>query len=470
MPAQPTTPHLDRPTASARGRRPRPEALPPWGWLEWVVLAQTAFPALMFIPGTTRIRVVTRVASFALSLLAWGSVVLLGRPRVGRRFPAAPWLAACAAWLVVSILHPTTNSLVSGTAQAALDIAVLAPAFWVGTADVSPGRLKRLMGLLFACNVASVLLGLGQFYRPEVFNPPVVPILQLKPDIESSLSIQTADGRTVLRPCGLTDTPGGASTGGALVALVGLCWALRPSAAWKRLAAFGLAVAGVAVIYLSQVRAHMVMLGVCLGVMIALFARRGDYRRAALLLAGSAAAFGLGLLWVLRHGGAAVVERFLSLIHERPDQLYYNNRGIFLRATLQEEIWKYPLGAGLGRWGMTNAYFGDQTPSADRYSLWSEIQWTSWIYDGGIPLLVAYTVAIALAIAAAARVARRSADPEVGFWAVPICALGLSTLALCFSGHPFVSGAGVQFWALLAALYAADQRAQRERGRLLGRG
>ena len=47
--------------------------------------------------------------------------------------------------------------------------------------------------------------------------------------------VTTADGRKFLRPCGLTDTPGGASGAGSTAAVLGLCLALRP---------IGLAVAG----------------------------------------------------------------------------------------------------------------------------------------------------------------------------------------------------------------------------------
>ena len=40
-------------------------------------------------------------------------------------------------------------------------------------------------------------------------------------------------------------------------------------------------------------------------------------------------------------------------------QSYQENRGIFLTYTLQELLYEYPFGAGIGRWGMMSAYFGE---------------------------------------------------------------------------------------------------------------
>jgi hypothetical protein len=329
------------------------------------------------------------------------------------------------------------------------------------------------MALLFACNAASALMGVAQFYRPGTFNPPVIQVLTWDrgQGIEQGLSIETADGRRVLRPCGLTDSPGGACTGGALACLVGLCWSVRPMAAWKRLGSLGLALVGVAVIYLSQVRSVMVMLVVSMMAMTALLAWRGEVRRAGLIAAGGALALVAGLAWVLRAGGAGVAARFLDLAKMRPDQAYAGSRGAFLQATFGRDLFEYPLGAGLGRWGQAFAYYGDHTPSPDRGMLWAELQWTGWLFDGGVPLMALYAAALAAAVWDAAAICRASRDEEVGFWAAPICALGLSYIALCFnSSAVFIGPAGVQFWALFAALHAAAERARlRARAEALAR-
>ena len=99
--------------------------------------------------------------------------------------------------------------------------------------------------------------------------------------------------------------------------------------------------------------------------------------------------------------------------------------------------------------------------------LWAELQWTAWLYDGGLPLMVLYTGALIAVIADTVSIARNCQDEEVRFWAVPICGLGLSYVAVCFNAIPFIGPGGIQFWVLFAALHAAAERtrtrAKRER-------
>ena len=52
-------------------------------------------------------------------------------------------------------------------------------------------------------------------------------------------------------------------------------------------------------------------------------------------------------------------------------------------------LFEHPLGAGLGRWGMMRIYFGDEN-NVDSPAIWSEVQFSSWILDGGIVLLVVF--------------------------------------------------------------------------------
>ena len=439
----------------ARARR-----LPGWGWLEWGVVAQTAMPALMFVPGLGGARTLTRVAAFGIALAAWGATVLGGRRSTGRAFPPAIWLAGCAGWIGVMVVHPNTNSLLSGGAAAMLNLAILSPAFWGGPAVRDSRQLGRLMAILLACNAASTVVGIGQYYQPERFRPPSIPLLSIKEGVEEQLSFTTADGRRVLRLCGLTDTPGAAGAAGSIACLVGLCWALRPVAAWKRIACLGLSLAGAAVVYLGQARLPLATLAIGLMGLVGLLAYRGDRRRAGLLAVAATAVLGLGLLWVFRSAGEGAVERFRTLLDERPGELIYANRGHFLEDLLRNKIWEYPLGAGLGRWGMVYLYFGDRAGGAARGELYAEVQWTAWVLDGGIPLMVGYGVAVVLALANSARVARTCPDESVGFWAAAVCALGLNVLAATFGSMPFIGPDGVQFWALMAAVHAADRRAR----------
>ena len=71
---------LNPPPGQFRPAQPRPRMaaarkvaakLPPWGWLEWFVVLQTFIPAILFVPGMSRLRVFTRVAAYAIALVAW---------------------------------------------------------------------------------------------------------------------------------------------------------------------------------------------------------------------------------------------------------------------------------------------------------------------------------------------------------------------------------------------------------------
>jgi hypothetical protein len=99
-------------------------------------------------------------------------------------------------------------------------------------------------------------------------------------------------------------------------------------------------------------------------------------------------------------------------------------------------------------------YFGDPNLYGSD-PVWVEIQWTAWAVDGGIPLAVAYIVALGLAIASTAKVALRSEDSWLAGWAALILAYDGSVVALTFSYSPFIGQAGLEFWLLNAAIYTA---------------
>src|ERR1700761_960533 len=85
--------------------KPAPEGpsraapMPRWGWLEWFMVAQTALPALMFIPGMSLVRTPSRIAAFSIAFVAWGAIYARGpRSRPGRDFPATLWLVGVVGW------------------------------------------------------------------------------------------------------------------------------------------------------------------------------------------------------------------------------------------------------------------------------------------------------------------------------------------------------------------------------------
>jgi hypothetical protein len=400
------------------------------------------------------------VSAFGISLMAWVALSLWGQPAVGRKFPAQAWLFASGVWLALEIFHPTTNTLLAGLAGCLLNVAILLPAYWATSGVITAQRVGRVMLLLFLTNAAGALLGIAQFYQPDRFNPPVIPLLEMNPQNKHDMSFVTADGRRVLRPCGLTDTPGGAGASGAIAALVGLAWALSPMPWWKRLIGFGLTTVGIASILLGQARVVLVGQIISYAVLGALLVLQKDYRRLSLMGVAGALIVVLAVAWVVREGGEGVMKRYYSLIEDKPAEVYGQSRGGFLRHTFEEVMWTWPLGGGLGRWGMVNYYFGDKSVPYDRGgSYWVEIQWTGWAIDGGIPLMIMYPMAILMAMLSMLKIALRSRDRELAFWAAVLCALGLNTVAGGFVGCPFISPLGMQFWVLTAMVHAAGERA-----------
>jgi hypothetical protein len=160
---------------------------------------------------------------------------------------------------------------------------------------------------------------------------------------------------------------------------------------------------------------------------------------------------------VIEFGGASVASRVLSLVDTPVGELYYRNRGRFLEYTVRELVPEYPLGAGLGRWGMTNSYFGDNS-DPDRAAIWVEIQWTGWLLDGGIPLIVAYLAVLGLTFRYAWRLAwvgGSAGRDEIWFWSALVVGYNVGALALTFSYPVFMSQQGLELWLLNGALFAA---------------
>ncbi len=454
--------------ALAASRRPSPARSPrparvPWGWLEWLLIAQTVLPALLFVPGITPVRSLIRVAVFGLAMVAWATIVLRGRSRPGAgTFTALIWLKACAGWLLLSILHWNTNSIQAGLAQAIVYIAVFSPAFWAHSELASPRQVGRLMMIMLACNGLSALVGLGQVFRPGTFNPPVIVGVKgegIDEDSISAMSMTYEDehGNKIIRPCGLSDQSGAASACGATTALIGLAFVLRPIGAVRRLASLALAFAGMAVIYYSQARVILLMLVICLAVLTLVFVLQRNFAHAtALGVLGMATVVG-ALTWVTATSGSVVTKKFLGLLESNLAETYGESRGGFVRNAFEVLMWEHPVGYGLGWWGTIYGAFGLKDPSR---VLWIEVMWPAWIMDGGIPLLTFYVLAIAVALADSLRVALRSRDREVAFWAAVVLASNLSAVATCFSYVTFVTPIGIQFWFLAAVVHAADRRAR----------
>lgn len=457
IPRPPRPPVGAAPAARPKAKPSRARERMPWGWLELFVLSQTFLPALLFVPGLTVVRTPVRIAAYAIAPMIWLFVAWSGRRPVrgAGSFPARPWLIFCAGWLALSIFHPNSYSVVAAAAQAALYLSVFSVAFWAPAALTSSRQLSRLMALLFLCNALSALVGVAQVFRPETFNPPVIPAMNNI--FQGEDMVYESGGRKILRPCGLTDTPGAVAPAGMAAALFGLCWALLPIAAWKRAASLGLAVVGMAAIYYTQVRLTIVMLGICLLTVMGLLVLQKRWRQVVLLTVLGAVVILGSSAWVVRSSGSAVTERLMTLFTNDPAKLYQESRGGFVQHAFEEVLWEYPLGYGMGWWGMIQASFGDpHRPSP----VWVEVMWPAWIYDGGFPLLLAYCGAIAVAMLDSLRITLRSKDRTVAYWGAVIVAFNLSILATCFSFVAFLAPLGLQFWLLAAVLHAADAQSR----------
>jgi hypothetical protein len=125
---------------------------------------------------------------------------------------------------------------------------------------------------------------------------------------------------------------------------------------------------------------------------------------------------------------------------------------------VSELLWEYPLGAGLGRWGMMQVYFGDAT-HWEAPPIHAEIQPTGWLLDGGVPLWCVMGLALLVSVRATYLVAVRTTGSLQESATSVLCLQG-AFLATCLTGPVFNTYLGIQYWALAAALwgpvFAAD--------------
>ena len=429
----------------------------PWwprGLVEWFVVAQTAIPALLFLPGTQVIRLPIRVGAYVATLFGLWLWWMRGSPRA-RRHPAERWLWLVGLWLAVMVLHPTTSSLSGGAAQTALYVAVFCGLFWAPSLVPDRQRLVRILAILLVCNGINAGVGVLQAYAPERFMPRELSFAFTQN--RNALAAATyvgANGRLIIRPPGLFDTPGAVCGPGTVAAVLGLVFALQPFAWWTRLGALALSAAGLAAIYLSHVRANFV---ITLGMMVVygtLLGLQRQGKRAAAFGLLSVVTLAIAFLASSLVGGESIAKRFTTLLAEDPRALYFASRGQQLSDSVGALASEYPLGAGLARWGMMNRYFGDPT-NLDAAPMWAEIMPVAWVIDGGLVLMGLYGAALVATLRHQWRLVRQLPEDDDRGWAAAVVAVNVGTLALVFSFVPFVTQVGLQFWFLEGALHGA---------------
>jgi hypothetical protein len=445
---------LDLSAADVAGEDYRPYT-PAWGWLEIFVLVQVLWGVLLFVPGSQAYRFYIRGFPYVASLMAL--VACFRSSGADSAVPGARWVLGALGVMVFSLVHPATW-LMSGAAQITFQLCIAAPVFWIARMWLTPARLERILLLVFAASSLSACIGLLQVYYPQVFLPPEFSrlALSINANIVGSLTYIGADGREIIRPPGLSDVPGGASVSATIMALLGFAFGMRSElAVQRRLCFLGAAVVGLTVLYLTHVRSLLVMLCICMMAVGAVRLRQGRVAHTAWIVGSAAAIVIASFVWAVAVGGEPVVERFQSMLEVGVVESYQENRGLFLTYTLQELLYEYPFGAGLGRWGMMSTYFGEPT-NWQFPALWAEIQLTGWLYDGGVLLWICYGAAILTATAQTYRITARS-DTYLSDLATMVLAVQVLVIGLCFTGPVFNSQIGIIFWLLSASVYGAER-------------
>ena len=435
-----------------RARTPRWR---PSGFVEWFAVGQTLLPALLFLPGSQAYRFPIRTGAYAVSLCAF-VVWWFDRGGQGRgKHPASGWIMLTLLWLGLMMLHPETAPL-AGVAQVSLYFAILCPVFWAPVYVVNRASLMRALVVLLVCNGINSMVGVMQVYNPDRWMPRQLSSVYSLPGGDLALAASTfigLNGRPMIRPPGLFDAPG-AVAGAAMVAtILGVIFCLEPIGWWKRLAALGFALAGMSALYLSHVRASFVM---TLGMMVAYLALLAVQNQKKRAIGFGALGIGLvvvGLSVATALAGDSVAERFQTLLEDDPRELYYQSRGIQVKSALTELVDEFPVGAGLGRWGMLAFYFADNGPTSR--ALFAEVQPNAWMLDGGVPLVLLYGIVLLVTLIGDLVLIRSLADPEDRLVATIVVAANLGTIGLVFTFVPFGTAVGMQFWFLEGMLRGA---------------
>jgi hypothetical protein len=427
----------------------------PSGFVEWFAVGQTLLPALLFLPGSQAYRLPIRVGAYAISLGAFAVWwFYLGGRRRGRH-PAATWINFTLVWLALMMLHPDTNSYV-GVAQVSLYFAILCPVFWAPAYVTNRRTLVRALVVLLVCNGINSMVGVLQVYDPDRWMPRQLSSVYSGQGGDLILAASTfvgLNGRLMIRPPGLFDAAGAVGGAAMVATILGLIFCLEPIGWFKRGMALGLALAGMSALYLSHVRAAFVMTLGMMAAYLVLLVLQNQKKRVVGFGALAVALVVVGLSIATALAGDSVAERFRTLLEGDPRDIYYQSRGIQVESAMTELVDTYPLGAGLGRWGMLSYYFGQSGPQAN--GLFAEVQPNAWMLDGGIPLVGLYGMVLIVTLIGDLKLIRSLADREDRLIATIVVAANVGTIGLVFTFIPFGTAVGMQFWFLEGMLRGA---------------
>ncbi len=429
------------------------------------LIVQFVSQAGLMIEDLGSFRIVFRAIGYASSLLML--VFLSGLHE--RRSPLRGVAIAFLAVICFGFINPNSNTARATMGQIGINIAIWGPVLWCARVKGSPEFMRKVMLLFWAFNVAGSIMGVLQIYDPDRFSPSPEFVKKLVGVYSDGLLIKLADGSEVYRPMGLSDSPGGASVAGSFAVILGLALIATERNWFLALIAMGGATAGMFCVFICETRVMLVMTLVGSAVYLIMMGIRGRVTRMALIVCtGTVILLGC-FYWAFSVSGAHMTDRFATLTDQPMDAVYYKNRGHFVESTLTDLLPQYPLGAGLGRWGMISSYFGDPN-IPDSFPIWAEIQLTAWLLDGGVPLVLLGYLALFIACFASARLAIYGRDPKIADLAAVITSINLPLVVATFNSPVFISQMGMMFWVLNGLLYAsagvrrAPQPAQLARG------
>jgi hypothetical protein len=396
-----------------------------------------------------------RTGAYAASLLAFAMWWFHRSGRSRGKHPASGWILLTLLWVGLMILHPLTSPML-GAAQFSLYFAIMSPVFWASGLVTSRQQLVRVLVVLLICNGVNSAVGVMQVYDPDRWMPRQLSAVYLEVGGDTLLAASTfmgPDNRPMIRPPGLFDSAGAVAGAGMVAALLGLVFCLEPIGWWRRSLSLGFATAGMLALYLSQVRASFVMTLLMMAAYLVMLALQNQKRRAVAfgMFGYGLVAVGLSIATVL--GGESISRRFMTLVEADPRDLYYESRGIQVESAMTELVDQYPIGAGLGRWGMLSYYFGER--GSRSRGLFAEVQPNVWMLDGGVPLVLLYSLALIATLIGDLLLIRSLAEPDDRLVATIVVAANVGTVGLVLTFIPFGTAVGMQFWFLEGMLRGA---------------
>jgi hypothetical protein len=87
--------------------------------------------------------------------------------------------------------------------------------------------------------------------------------------------------------------------------------------------------------------------------------------------------------------------------------------------------------------------------------MWVEVQPAAWILDGGLIMLIVYSLALLVTLVWELKLVFKLPDRNDRVWASAVVAANIGTLAFVLTFVPFTTQIGLQFWFLEGLLHGA---------------